>query len=217
MAILKVHMIKTKYHTLSLAYPVRGKGGIASAAPAVPLSVFRQRNNSAVRDPPCRKMTRKAITMLWLGHWEFCGERDCPDVETVSRLEDRSSARQWLQQLETGAHKTLAMRALLWQESSGWPLSRMSDEEIIDQIAELLVSGRLHVHVQPARRVSAASSAVSEPVVPFPLSERKPRPQAVAYSAPVSDPPTFPSDLDGAAQASALVAAAASGQPFCPQ
>jgi hypothetical protein len=156
--------------------------------------------------------------MLWLGRWEFCRERDCRDRETVSRPRDRSSARQWLQQFETGVHKALAMRTLLWEEGSGWPLSRMSDEEIMNRIADLLVSGRLHIHVPPARPVSAGGSAASEPEAPFPLSERQPpRTQAVASSAPVSDPPTFPSDLDGSAQAAALVAAAASGQPFCPE
>jgi hypothetical protein len=162
-------------------------------------------------------MIGKAITMLWLGRWEFCRERDCRDRETVSRPRDHSSARQWLQQFETGVYKELAMRALLWEESSAWPLSRMSDEEIIDRIAELLVSGRLHVHVQPAHPVSGGGSSASEPEAPFPLSERQPRTQAVASSAPVSDPPTFPSDLDGGAQAATLVAAAASGKPFCPE
>jgi hypothetical protein len=155
--------------------------------------------------------------MLWLGRWEFCRKRDCRDRETVSRLQDRSSARLWLQQFETGVHKAIAMRTLLWQESSAWPLSRMSDEEIVDRVADLLVSGRIHVHVQPVNPVSAGGSAPSEPEAPFPLSERQPRSQAVASSPPVSDPPTFPADLDGGAQAAALVAAAASGQPFCPE
>ncbi len=109
------------------------------------------------------------------------------------------------------------MRMLLLQESTAWTLSTMSDEQIIDQITELLVSRRLHVHVQPAQPFSAGISSSSDPSVAFPLSERQPRQQAVASSTPASDPPTFPPDLNGGAQAAALAAAAASGQPFCPE
>lgn len=156
--------------------------------------------------------------MPWLGRWEFCQKRDCRDRNRVSSPRDRFAARQWLQQLETDVHKMFAMRTLLRQENVAWPLSAMSDDEVIDQTAEMLISGRLHVHAQRALAASVDGFAPSEPprYVPFPLSERKPRP-AMAYNAPLSDPATFSSDTDGAAQASALTAAAAGGQPFCPE
>jgi len=113
----------------------------------------------------------------------------------------------------------LAMRTLLQQEGVAWQPSAMSDEEVIDHTAELLISGRLHVHAPRAPAVSVYGFAPSEPpkFVPFPLTDRRPRPQAGASNAPASDPPTFPSDIDGAAQANALAAAAAGGQPFCPE
>jgi hypothetical protein len=44
MAILKVHMIKNEYHVHSLAYPVRVRGGISSAA-----SPLHQRSFSPFR------------------------------------------------------------------------------------------------------------------------------------------------------------------------
>jgi len=112
----------------------------------------------------------------------------------------------------------LAMRTLLQQEGVAWQPSAMSDEEVIDHTAELLISGRLHVHAPRAPAVSVYGFAPSEPpkFVPFPLSDRTPSPQA-ASSQPLSDPPTFPPDIDGAAQADALAAAAAGGQPFCPE
>lgn len=160
---------------------------------------------------------QEAMMMPWLRHWEFCRKRDCRDRDRVASPSDRLSARQWLQQFATDTHKMLAMRTLLYQASVAWPLSATSDEEVIDQTAELLISGRLHVHAQ--RNVSVDASAPSEPprFVPFPLSDRQPRPQTGASNAPASDPPTFASDIDGSAQANALAAAAAGGQPFCPQ
>ncbi len=157
--------------------------------------------------------------MLWLRRWEFCRKRHCRDRDSVSSLRDRYCARQWLQQFGTDVHKMLAMRTLLQQEGVAWQPSAMSDEEVIDHTAELLISGRLHVHALRAPAVSVYGFASSEPPksVPFPLSDRRPRPQAGASNAPASDPPTFPPDIDGAAQANALAAAAAGGQPFCPE
>ena len=106
---------------------------------------------------------------------------------------------------------------MLWQEDHAWPLHRMSDEEVIDRTAELLVSGRFHVHSQPWQAVSRQCFVKGEKLVAFPISERKPGPQAAPSSGPASDPPTFPPDIDGDAQAEALVAAASSGKPFCPE
>ena len=110
------------------------------------------------------------------------------------------------------------IRTLLAQHSPE-QIHRMSDDEVIDAVADLLASGLLHVHTQPVRVISAAGSAVPEApkLVPFPLSERKPREQTIAYPEPTKeDPPTFSSDIDVAAQAATLVAAAAQGAPFCP-
>jgi hypothetical protein len=47
------------------------------------------------------------------------------------------------------------------------------------------------------------------------IIQRKPR--VPTATQPVSEPPTFPSDTDGMAQAATLIAAAAQGKPFCPE
>jgi len=93
-----------------------------------------------------------------------------------------------------------AMRTLLSQEGPASRVSRMSDETVIDQIAHLLVSGRLHVHAQPwcglpgssgqsastASSSAAASAAASakdaEKLAPFPLSERGQREPAASVA-----------------------------------
>jgi hypothetical protein len=92
----------------------------------------------------------------------------------------------------------------------------MSDEAIIDQIVELLISSRLHVHAlfekAPPR---GTSGEIASKAAPFPLAERTPRSEGYER-APIKEPPTF-SDIDAAAQADTLVAAAAEGKPFCPE
>ena len=164
-----------------------------------------------------KNISDRAGIMLWLRGWELCRQLDCLDHTPESALKDRVAALQWLQQFKEDTSKMLAMRTLILQEHSAWQIAGMSDEVVIDQIVEMLISDHAHVHAEPEQAVSSRGPGASEPakVVPFPLSERKVREQP--DSKPVSDPPTFSSDLDGAAQADALTAAAADGKPFCPE
>lgn len=152
---------------------------------------------------------------LLLQDWQFCGKADCRDPDLASGLHDPFAARRWLE-YKTDVLNLLAMRTLLLQEGRGWDLSRMSDDDVIDQITRLLVSGRLHVHVRqiPLGNGVLAAQKTDKPFVPFPISERKP---AVAKAAPPKpvDPPTFPPDADFASQAAALSAAASAGVAAC--
>jgi hypothetical protein len=93
----------------------------------------------------------------------------------------------------------------------------MSNQAIIDAIAELLARGRLHAHDGPVRGIPAPASAPVETApVPFPFADRQPRPSVSMFRvASPSDPPTFASDVDMARQAGTLVAAASQGAPFC--
>jgi hypothetical protein len=150
--------------------------------------------------------------------WKFCRRHDCRDDRPIYRLYDRDFTRAFLQNSKKDAFKMLAMRELLFDEGCAENLSRLSDDDVIDQVADLLVFGRLHVHVQTAPVVFVspgqpqASKAESAPAnAP---SERKGR---VPSSEPSmdSDPPTFPANTDFAAQAATLVAAANSGAATC--
>jgi hypothetical protein len=91
------------------------------------------------------------------------------------------------------------------------PLLRTSDATLIMRVEQLLVSGRLHIHRKPKEVQSGWGG--QEKNVPFPLADRQPR--IVSPPPQVVDPPSFSSDVDLSAQAAALVAAAASGAPFC--
>jgi hypothetical protein len=167
--------------------------------------------------------------MLWLGDWEFCSRHGCHD-ESISIVRDCFSVHQWLLQAKDDAVVMQAMRMLLWETGIGaWDLSRVSDGGVLDVIADLLNSGRLHVHASPTSASfagipegpTAGSSRAdrADPVMPFPISERKRRARGpvVAFPEPVieSDPPTFAAETDFAAQAATLVAAANTGVAVC--
>jgi hypothetical protein len=95
---------------------------------------------------------------------------------------------------------------------------RLTDHYVLERLADLLYLRRIVVVLKEERTVFAASGGVVEHIAPaFPLSERKPQLTTDSYQPPVSQAPTFDPHLDGAAQAAALVAAAADGRPFCPE
>jgi len=113
-----------------------------------------------------------------------------------------------------------AMRTFLWQGGTASVLFRLSDDEVIDQVADLLASGRVHVHTTPlpaARAGSGASGAsATQTPIPFPLTPQ-PKASSQERTPGPTDPSTFPLNLDGPAQTAALMSAAAQGVPFCPE
>src|SRR5438105_15200865 len=100
--------------------------------------------------------------MLWLSSWEFCRKYNCVDSKPYPLLRDRFSARHWLEQFKNDIFKMLEMRTLLSKEHNAWQLSIMSDEAVIDQVAELLISDSLHIHAQQVEGASTSGSAGRE-------------------------------------------------------
>ena len=138
--------------------------------------------------------------MLGLNDWGFVKGCDCRDREPLSFLRERFSVQQWLQQSKPEFYRMLAMRTLLSQQSA-WNVSRMSDDAVLDQISDLLVSGRLHIHMQPTapsgngqpQRSTLSSGSAREAFVPFPLSEHSRSRATTSYRKPDIEPPTFSS------------------------
>jgi hypothetical protein len=88
-----------------------------------------------------------------------------------------------------------------------------SDDAVIDAIADLLISGALHIHALTLEAVGLPATGASQRSSAFPVSDRRQRQASGARQEP-SDPPTF-AGVDSAAQASALAGAAEQGTPFC--
>jgi len=116
----------------------------------------------------------------------------------------------WLRDLRTDFRKMSLLKDLVRNNISAVPFN-LHHGAFIRRIEELFISGRLHVH-RKKREVRSGFGA-EQPNVAFPLANRQPR--IASGPAAVPDLPVFASNLKMAAQAAALVAAAASGIPFC--
>lgn len=116
----------------------------------------------------------------------------------------------WLRQLKSDAFKVEELRQLLAGDSLSL-LYRMTDDEILERVANLIGGGFLHVHIRVVEVREDGGSAVQAAVeqAPVPIRREAARPVVI----PESD--SLASDADHAAIAGVLKAAAASGVPFC--
>jgi|HubBroStandDraft_4_1064222.scaffolds.fasta_scaffold284848_2 hypothetical protein len=158
---------------------------------------------------------RLTLSPLVQHEWRFCQEHNCSAPDRVDDLPGRLSARLWLQQLKGDPLRMRMLRDLLANRIS-LPPSRVADETVVEQVAELLISGRLHIHAKKMEMFAGGSGGAADEgaVAPFPIAEHRPRNPEPAPQ--IVDPPSFPAKADLPAQAAALVAAAAAGTPFCP-
>jgi hypothetical protein len=85
--------------------------------------------------------------------WEIYRHGECEDCQPIERLRDRFAARQWLQQFKGNAVAMSALRYMVLRHASpSWRLDRATDDEVIEQAAELLEAGIWHVHEPVALR-----------------------------------------------------------------
>jgi hypothetical protein len=110
----------------------------------------------------------------------------------------------------------IQMRGLLSGETGVMGLSRLSDHAVLTRIAELLRSGRLHIHETPRRMEESPGGKVATSV-PLPFPRRKRPPSAAPFREQPMDSATFLADIDLVVQAATLMDAARSGKPFCPE
>lgn len=124
---------------------------------------------------------------------------------------DAAQALQFLARFKTDPAAMARLRGLIAQRSHAGDLSRVSDDQILAQVAGLLGSGELVAGYQRHEAIELPGEPGPE-AAPTPASTPPP-PQTRERQEP--DPPTFAAQHDGAAQAQGLAAAAASGVPFC--
>ena len=94
---------------------------------------------------------------------------------------------------------------------------RFTDQQLLEEMARLLMAGQLAAVRMEIKSMGRSAPAVqSAKPVPFPLAAAPPK-SASASPAPAAAPPTFSPNVSASAQAAALVAAANSGAPFCPE
>jgi hypothetical protein len=148
----------------------------------------------------------------------FCSRPNCPDRDLGVPYHDRAAARQWLEPLSRSFMGMRSLRAVIAAQASGRDSFRLSNQEILNEVSQLLSSGRLHVHsASPRRSGGSSGSAAPAESKPVLVAPSKPRSGPSAGPALTSDQPTFGSPVDASAQAAALTSAASEGKPFCPE
>jgi hypothetical protein len=157
--------------------------------------------------------------MLRLGaqKWELHRGSECQDCKPVFGLQDRFLARQWLRQFQGDAIAIRDIRDLLSHEGASGTLSRMTDDELIAQMANLLNYGFWHVHPQPVVVSAGGSSgAGTQAEAPEPEARRAPdRARSPEVPVPVEEAASLPGTADEAAIAATLKQASEQGIPFC--
>jgi len=140
----------------------------------------------------------------------FCEDPNCSSPDRVSGPQGQFLVHCWLQELKSDQVRKWVLRDLVRSDIS-LSLFRITDATLVRRVEDLLISGRLHLHKK--EREVQSGSGDREKHVPFPLSQHQTR--EASAPPPVIDPPSFSRDVDLAAQAAALVAAAAAGAPLC--
>ena len=152
--------------------------------------------------------------------WDLHAWHSCTDTCACLTFSDRHAAAAWLSQFRSNPMWMAGLRAVGADRGSGrtsW--SRMTDEQVIQELALRLKQGMIHVQRVPPRRTAwrtteEVSGASETSFVPSRSSGFS---SAPAVSAPkiVVDPDTFSSQTDAAATAAVLRSAALEGSPFC--
>jgi hypothetical protein len=150
---------------------------------------------------------------------EFCWSHERQKKGKVLEFRTIEDASSWLTSLRIQRRSFVSEISNLLAYHAEMDTFRLSDQQVIEEAALLLQSRRLVVICQKEEQQYTYAPPAKEPIklTPFPLPQHTaPRPAPIAAPAEVP-PPTFSPNVNFAAQAAALMAAANSGAPFCPQ
>jgi len=137
------------------------------------------------------------------------GDPSLPEVVTFG---DGRSIRQFLSQYRDDQFAMGNLRGLLGETRHSIDVSRLTTDQLLAEIAKLILTGELGVAIAP-RPFSIGIAKADK------TGEMASAPAGTPVSSTRSEEPesaTLPPDLNAVAQAAALTAAAASGTPFCP-
>jgi hypothetical protein len=103
------------------------------------------------------------------------------------------------------------LRSILAHKYPGIPLSKLSDDQVIDAISRLVAAGELLI----AREEPRHGGSAKQPDIP-PDPPPGPSPSPSGPVGPPPEPPSLPPNLDPAALLAALLAAALAGLGVLP-
>lgn len=128
-------------------------------------------------------------------------------LRPISSLE---SARRQLAPFLGDAGAVASFRRLLRERRWQHDVSRLTDQEVLAQVARLLAAGELVMSVEEHAFPLDFQLAEAQREAPAPV-----RGPALPAAPEEAEEPAFAADLSGPAQVLALVAAAAAGTPLC--
>jgi hypothetical protein len=148
-----------------------------------------------------------------LGGWQLHRASECRLGRRLEGLENGLSASHWLQTYRKNDFAMDAMRRVLLQEGLSLQLSRLRDEDVIEQVAHILKGGRWHV-CEPVMQVYKVIAAEEPAVMPVPRRGPAPsEPPPAVRDVPDAD--TLAGNADQNAIAGVLNNASDLGFPFC--
>jgi hypothetical protein len=136
------------------------------------------------------------------------------DLDDAIEFSDRRSALLFLLPLKSDARFMRGLRHLLAEWNRGYALSRLSDQQVLEEIAWLLASRQLWL-MRKYHAFGAASSTPAAAPQPQPVPLPPPPPKSSAPPEPEPEEAVFVPNIDAAAQAAVMQGAAQSGKPFC--
>jgi hypothetical protein len=147
---------------------------------------------------------------------ELCKWQDCRGCVSPLASGDPEAARTWLSGFLLDDARASELRRHMHASGDGLGLGLLSHQQLLDQMSRLIASGELRVcgmaNLYTQDSAIQTTSGVAPPGPP-------PAPVGRSRSAPLAPPPpeetTLPRNVDAAAVAAVLTAAAAEGVPFC--
>jgi hypothetical protein len=151
--------------------------------------------------------------MVSFERWRVCWWHERPEPSDRLKEWPTDWASRWARSCRGERDWLRPLRTLLTQERSN-ELVRLSDDAVLQVIAEGLAAGRLYLYERIREQGNTAPAQDGHAAAPaFPLDERVNRSSGPA--APQRDPALFPEDAALTQIAAVLRNAAESGVPFC--
>ncbi|WP_418320994.1 hypothetical protein [Piscinibacter sakaiensis] len=141
----------------------------------------------------------------------LCERHECTGCEAG----DPASASFWLSRFIGHGEPASSLRLVADDGSESFEISRRSDTDLVDMLAQRIDNGELRICNRLARH---EEPMVLTPVRPVPPKEPPPpvsRRRSAPVAAPPPEPTTMPATVDVAAMAAVLTSAAQEGVPFC--
>lgn len=158
--------------------------------------------------PPDDQLKRAT---MGTGGWQLHRANECHGRK-LELLETDLPARHWLQALRPDAFAMQSLRKALLIEGLAHLLTRMRDQDVIEQVYNLLKSGRWHI-CEPLMLVCAVSVSTEKAIAPVRNKPRQPQPPPTIREIP--DIATLAGSADQSAIAGVLKDAARLGVPMC--